>query len=49
MRSVTALSTAFLMIVSSMAGCIEALEEITEVLGARTKMPRISILTPHPA
>ena len=33
MRSVTVLSTAFLMIVSSMAGCIEGLEEITEIIG----------------
>ena len=33
MRSVTALSTAFLMIVSSMAGCIEGLEDIAEAIG----------------
>ena len=33
MRSVTALSTAFLMIVSSMAGCIEGLEDLTEIIG----------------
>ena len=33
MRSVTALTTAFLMIVSSMAGCIEGLEEIAEIIG----------------
>ena len=33
MRSVTALSTAFLMIVSSMAGCIEGLEEIADAIG----------------
>ncbi len=33
MRTVTALSTAFLMIVSSMAGCIEGLEDIAEAIG----------------
>ena len=33
MRSVTALSTAFLMIVSSMAGCIEGLEDIADAIG----------------
>ena len=33
MRSVTALSTVFLMIVSSMAGCIEGLEDIAEAIG----------------
>ena len=33
MRGVTALSTAFLMIVSSMAGCIEGLEDIAEAIG----------------
>ena len=33
MRSVTALSTAFLMIVSSMAGCIQGLEEIADIIG----------------
>ncbi|DAC44845.1 MAG TPA: hypothetical protein HA247_01275 [Candidatus Thalassarchaeaceae archaeon] len=33
MRSVTALSTAFLMIVSSMAGCLEGLDDLTEIIG----------------
>lgn len=33
MRSVTALSTAFLMIVSSMAGCLEVVEDIAEIIG----------------
>ena len=33
MRGVTSLSITLLIIASSMAGCIEALEEVTEVLG----------------
>ena len=33
MRGVTSISITLLIIASSMAGCIEALEEVTEVLG----------------
>ena len=33
MRSVTALSTAFLMVISSMAGCIEGLEDLADAIG----------------
>ena len=33
MRTVTAVSTAFLMFICSMAGCIEALEDLGEIIG----------------